>query len=70
MERIIEIEKLSFESEYEKSLRPKIWEDYIGQEQIKKIFRFLSKQQKREMRHSIISSFLDLPDLEKPLLQI
>ena len=36
MERIVEIEKISFESEYEKSLRPTSFEDYIGQEKIKK----------------------------------
>ncbi|MDY0265330.1 MAG: Holliday junction branch migration DNA helicase RuvB [Sulfurospirillum cavolei] len=36
MERIVEIEKVSFESEYEKSLRPTSFEEYIGQEKIKK----------------------------------
>lgn len=36
MERIVEIEKISFESDYEKSLRPTSFEDYIGQEKIKK----------------------------------
>ncbi|MBE0492383.1 MAG: Holliday junction branch migration DNA helicase RuvB [Sulfurospirillum sp.] len=36
MERIIEIEKLTFENEYEKSLRPNCWDDYIGQEKIKR----------------------------------
>ncbi len=49
MERIIEIEKLSFESEYEKNLRPKKWEDYIGQEQIKKNLQvFIKAAQKRK----------------------
>ena len=35
MERIVEIEKFEVESNYEKSLRPSSWEEYIGQEKIK-----------------------------------
>ena len=49
MERIIEIEKVSFESDYEKSLRPKNWDDYIGQEKIKKNLQvFIKAAKKRE----------------------
>ena len=48
MERIVEIEKVSFESEYEKSLRPTSFEDYIGQEKIKKNLNvFIKAAQKR-----------------------
>ncbi len=47
MERIIEIEKLSFESEYEKSLRPTKWEEYIGQEKIKKNLQVFIKAAKK-----------------------
>jgi Holliday junction DNA helicase RuvB len=48
MERIVEIEKVSFESEYEKSLRPTSFEDYIGQEKIKKNLQvFIQAAQKR-----------------------
>lgn len=48
MERIIEIEKISFENEYEKSLRPNSWEDYIGQEKIKKNLQvFIQASKKR-----------------------
>lgn len=36
MERIVEIEKISFENEFEKSLRPTRFEEYVGQEKIKK----------------------------------
>ncbi len=36
MERIVEVEKFEFENEVEKSLRPSVWDDYIGQEKIKK----------------------------------
>ena len=35
MERIVEIEKFEAEGNYEKSLRPSKWDDYIGQEKIK-----------------------------------
>ena len=35
MDRIVEIEKVSFESEFEVSLRPSSFDDYIGQEKIK-----------------------------------
>ncbi len=49
MERIIEIEKLSFENEYEKNLRPTSWKEYIGQEQIKKNLQvFIKAAKKRE----------------------
>ena len=48
MERIIEIEKMSFENEYESSLRPSSWEDYIGQEKIKKNLQvFIKASRKR-----------------------
>ena len=36
MERIVEIEELKFETESEITLRPDKWDDYIGQEKIKK----------------------------------
>ncbi len=36
MERIVEIEKIAFEGEFEKSLRPSSFDEYIGQEKIKK----------------------------------
>ena len=35
MERIVEIEKFEAEGNYEKSLRPSKWDEYIGQEKIK-----------------------------------
>ena len=36
MERIVEFEKFDGEGSYESSLRPKEWDEYIGQEKIKK----------------------------------
>ena len=48
MERIVEIEKISFENDYEKSLRPSSFDDYIGQEKIKKNLQvFIQAAQKR-----------------------
>ncbi len=46
--RIIEIEKVSFEEGYEKSLRPSNLDEYIGQEQIKKNLKvFIEAAKKR-----------------------
>ncbi|WP_456459174.1 Holliday junction branch migration DNA helicase RuvB [Nitratifractor sp.] len=36
MERIVEIERFEGEGNYERSLRPSSWEEYVGQEKIKK----------------------------------
>ena len=56
MERIVDIEKISFEENSEVSLRPSVWEDYIGQEQIKKnlqIFIQASKKRAECLKSSI-----------------
>lgn len=46
--RIIQVQKLSVESTQELTLRPSIWEDYIGQEQIKKNLKiFINASKKR-----------------------
>lgn len=65
MERIVEIEKISFENDYEKSLRPSSFDDYIGQEKIKKNLQvFIQAAQKRsECLDHIL--FLDLLVLVK-----
>ncbi|TLD88698.1 Holliday junction branch migration DNA helicase RuvB [Helicobacter sp. MIT 05-5294] len=48
MERIVEIEKLSLESEEEVKLRPACWEDYIGQEKLKRNLQvFIAAAKKR-----------------------
>ena len=36
MDRIVEIEKISFEKEYERSLRPTSFDEYIWQQKTKK----------------------------------
>jgi len=68
MERIVEIDKISFENEYEKSLRPSSWEGYIGQEQIKrnlKVFIKASKQREECLDHVL---FFGPPGLGKTTL--
>ncbi|RBQ30521.1 Holliday junction branch migration DNA helicase RuvB [Arcobacter sp. FW59] len=49
MQRLVEVESVSFEEENnEQSLRPSSWEDYIGQEKIKKNLRvFIDASRKR-----------------------
>ncbi|MFA7084505.1 MAG: Holliday junction branch migration DNA helicase RuvB [Arcobacteraceae bacterium] len=49
MERLVEVEQISFEeNNQEASLRPSSWEDYIGQEKIKKNLRvFIDASRKR-----------------------
>lgn len=47
--RIVEVEKISFEEQNEISLRPSVWQDYIGQEQIKKNLQiFIQACKKRQ----------------------
>ena len=49
MDRIVEIEKYSFEDKYELSLRPSNFDGYIGQENIKKNLKvFIAAAQKRK----------------------
>lgn len=63
MERLVEVEQISFEEDNnEVSLRPSIWDDYIGQEKIKKTYRYLSLQVNKETKHLIMSFFMDLRD--------
>lgn len=48
MDRIVEIEKISFDENYENSLRPSTFEGYIGQENIKKNLNvFIAAAKKR-----------------------
>lgn len=68
MERIVEIDKVSFENEYETSLRPSSWEDYIGQEKIKKnlkVFIQASKKRSECLDHVL---FFGPPGLGKTTL--
>ncbi len=68
MERVVEIEKISFESEYESSLRPSTWDDYIGQEKIKRnlqVFIKASKKRAEALDHIL---FYGPPGLGKTTL--
>ncbi|MFV0482447.1 MAG: Holliday junction branch migration DNA helicase RuvB [Campylobacteraceae bacterium] len=68
MERIVEIEKVKFESEYENSLRPTSWQDYIGQDKIKKnlqVFIQASKKRNESLDHVL---FFGPPGLGKTTL--
>ena len=66
--RIVEIEKVSFEESYEKSLRPSSLEEYIGQEQIKKnlkVFIQAAKKRGESLDHML---FFGPPGLGKTTL--
>lgn len=47
MDRIVEIEKVSFENDFELSLRPVNFDDYIGQEKIKQNLKIFIKAAKK-----------------------
>ena len=47
MERMVEIEKFDAESSYEITLRPSSWDEYIGQEKIKKNLKVFIEASKR-----------------------
>ncbi len=49
MERMVEIERFDEEISYEVTLRPSSWDEYIGQEKIKKNLKvFIEASKKRE----------------------
>jgi len=66
--RIVEIEKVSFEEGYEKSLRPQNLEEYIGQEQIKKNLKVFIKAAKKRGEHLDHMLFFGPPGLGKTTL--
>ena len=68
MERIVDIETVDFESSEEISLRPSLWDDYIGQPQIKKnlqVFIKASKNRDEALDHIL---FFGPPGLGKTTL--
>ena len=67
MERLVEIEKFESEESTEITLRPDAWNEYIGQDQIKKNLGVFIEASKKEMRHLTMFYSLDLPGLEKLL---
>lgn len=71
MERLVEIEKFSAEEEtIETTLRPSVWDEYIGQEQIKKnlkVFIEASKKRQEALDHVL---FFGPPGLGKTTLAL
>ncbi|HFS85419.1 MAG TPA: Holliday junction branch migration DNA helicase RuvB [Epsilonproteobacteria bacterium] len=68
MERMVEIEKFEGESSYEVTLRPDSWDEYIGQEKIKKnlkVFIEASKKRAEALDHIL---FFGPPGLGKTTL--
>jgi len=66
--RIVEVEKVSFDEAYEKSLRPQNLDEYIGQEQIKKnlkVFIEAAKKRAESLDHIL---FFGPPGLGKTTL--
>lgn len=70
MERIVEIEKFTAEDATELSLRPSAWEDYVGQEQIKRnlgVFIEASSKRNEALDHVL---FYGPPGLGKTTLAL
>ncbi|NOQ29705.1 MAG: Holliday junction branch migration DNA helicase RuvB [Helicobacteraceae bacterium] len=70
MERLVEIEKFEDEEVVENTLRPDAWNDYIGQEQIKKnlgVFIEASKKRDEALDHTL---FYGPPGLGKTTLAL
>ncbi len=68
MERVVEIEKFDIENSYEVSLRPSSWEEYIGQDKIKKnlkVFIEAAKNREEAIDHIL---FFGPPGLGKTTL--
>ncbi len=68
MDRIVEIEKVSFESEYEVTLRPLTFEEYIGQEKIKSNLKVFIKAAKKRLESLDHVLFYGPPGLGKTTL--
>ncbi len=70
MERLVEIEKFESDETSETTLRPNIWQEYIGQEQIKKnlsVFIQASKKRDEALDHTL---FFGPPGLGKTTLAL
>jgi Holliday junction DNA helicase RuvB len=68
MERIVEVEKVSFDSDDEITLRPNCWDEYIGQDQIKRnlqVFIKAAKKRNESLDHVL---FFGPPGLGKTTL--
>ena len=66
--RVVEIEKFVAEESFERSLRPAIWDEYIGQEGIKKNLQVFIKAAKLRGEHLDHILFFGPPGLGKTTL--
>ena len=66
--RVVEIEKFEIEDSFETSLRPSIWDEYIGQESIKKNLQVFIKAAKMRNEHLDHTLFFGPPGLGKTTL--
>jgi Holliday junction DNA helicase RuvB len=68
MERIVDVEKISFENEEEITLRPSSWDEYIGQKKIKKNLQVFIKAAKKRGESLDHVLFFGPPGLGKTTL--
>ena len=66
--RVVEVEKFEIEDNFEVSLRPEIWDEYIGQESIKKNLQVFIKAAKMRQEHLDHILFFGPPGLGKTTL--
>jgi Holliday junction DNA helicase RuvB len=66
--RVVEIEKFEIEDSFETSLRPAIWDEYIGQESVKKNLQVFIKAAKMRNEHLDHILFFGPPGLGKTTL--
>jgi Holliday junction DNA helicase RuvB len=68
MERVVQIDKISPDNEFEQSLRPSTWSDYIGQEKIKRNIQVFIKAAKKRGESLDHTLFFGPPGLGKTTL--
>jgi len=66
--RVVEVEKFSIEENFEVTLRPEIWDEYIGQESVKENLKVFIKAAKMRNEHLDHILFFGPPGLGKTTL--
>jgi len=66
--RVVEVEKFSIEESFEITLRPEIWDEYIGQESVKENLKVFIKAAKMRNEHLDHILFFGPPGLGKTTL--
>ena len=67
--RIVEPQFSAEDTDVEFSLRPRKLNEYIGQEKVRKIYRYIYRRQRKETRASTTFCCTVLPDLARQRLQ-